>query len=330
MIANITNHPLADGGNDWSLIVFPDIQNYTDCDEYTAILEHAVNWVIYNKKNENIKLVLQVGDITNNNNDIQWKRAHKAFSKLNGVLPYILASGNHDIGSQRVGGDRSSKYNCYFKHNENPLNHFNYVSFFHGRDLENTGSVLNFAGTDWLIINLEFGPRTQVVAWADSLLRRYRKMPTILLTHELFDHLSNLTLGEPSYSNIHTPNNPYCYGVSSDRGGVHCGEELWENLLSQHSQIKFTFSGHYRAYERNIDGFIRESNSVADLLKVNYRKDGTKLRQYLFNSQWGPRGGDGLIKLLKLNNTGKVLHDETINTTLNPIRFNISHDPFSW
>lgn len=51
------------------------------------------------KNAKSINFVLQQGDLTQNNNHKEWQLIQNAFNKLNGKVPYVLAAGNHDMGS---------------------------------------------------------------------------------------------------------------------------------------------------------------------------------------------------------------------------------------
>ena len=54
-----------------------------------------------NKDRYNIKYVLQLGDVVNNDVAIQWTNAQAALTMLDGVVPYAIAPGNHDFSSLR-------------------------------------------------------------------------------------------------------------------------------------------------------------------------------------------------------------------------------------
>jgi predicted MPP superfamily phosphohydrolase len=70
----------------------------TYAEKYPPILDSQINWIARNAKQ--IDFVLQQGDLTQNNNDEEWKRVQSAFNKLNNKVPYVLVPGNHDMGSK--------------------------------------------------------------------------------------------------------------------------------------------------------------------------------------------------------------------------------------
>ncbi|MCH5686763.1 metallophosphoesterase [Niabella sp. W65] len=89
------------------------------------ILDLMMAWVEDNIDSLNIKMVIGVGDLVENNEKIttdydgnqttqqQWQSAARAFGKLDGKVPYIAATGNHDYSIDRQ-GNRSSRYHEFF------------------------------------------------------------------------------------------------------------------------------------------------------------------------------------------------------------------------
>ena len=77
------------------MVLVPDTQTYAE--KYPEILDAQVDWI--EKESSNISLVIQQGDLTQNNSETEWKTVKNAFYRLNGKVPYVLAVGNHDMGS---------------------------------------------------------------------------------------------------------------------------------------------------------------------------------------------------------------------------------------
>src|SRR5215207_1324332 len=78
------------------LVLLPDTQHYAE--KYPEILHAQADYLV--READKIDFVLQQGDLTQNNNDAEWTIVQQAISKLDNKLPYILAAGNHDMGSQ--------------------------------------------------------------------------------------------------------------------------------------------------------------------------------------------------------------------------------------
>jgi hypothetical protein len=72
----------------WTLAVLPDTQVYSM--RYPELFEKQTRWIKRNVEERNIAYVLHLGDIVNNNNAEQWRRAEKAMRILDGAIPYAI------------------------------------------------------------------------------------------------------------------------------------------------------------------------------------------------------------------------------------------------
>ena len=108
----------------WSMVIMPDTQNYVKWAEYQSLLPKITSWIRDNRDAFKIKVVLQEGDIVNNNNTNnpssgdqtsaqQWPAAQAGMFVLNGHVPYIMAAGNHDFGFTNA-DNRDTMVNNYF------------------------------------------------------------------------------------------------------------------------------------------------------------------------------------------------------------------------
>ncbi len=289
-----------------TVVVLPDLQNYTGRrGRYLHVLEDTMAWIIRERKRLGIELVVQVGDLTDSNKTDEWKRARRAFSVLDGVLPYVVTVGNHDLGFGTAGSSRSTFLNKHFHLADNPLNKQCLVEAWREGCLENTASVVTLGRKDWLILALEFGPREGVLRWANKVLRDYPDHPTLIVTHEYIDQLSLLRTGRVQHSRPETYNSPYAYGLASDYGGVNCGEEIWMKLVAAHPQVRAVVCGHHRPFKRNwFSGRCRPVAGLASAHRIDYRPDGSRVDQLMFNAQWAERGGDGWVMLLHASTDG--------------------------
>jgi len=134
----------------FKFVAIPDTQNLA---EFTpAAMTGQAQWVANNVATESIAFVSYLGDIVNDGDDLtQWGNATAAIGLLDGVLPYSVCMGNHDLidrtnrlaGAQeyidRFGSSRYSGYSWY-KGSFRELNHY---------------QIFNADGRDWLHINLE-------------------------------------------------------------------------------------------------------------------------------------------------------------------------------
>ncbi|MCW3166975.1 metallophosphoesterase [Chryseobacterium sp. 09-1422] len=119
-----------DNEKSWSVILIPDTQNYVKWNRNQPVLDLMVRWIEDNISNLNIKMVCQVGDLVEHNDilnqgydgdqsaDDQWKSVQSILRRLNGKVPYVAATGNHDFSINEE-GRRFSRYNEFFPSNFN-------------------------------------------------------------------------------------------------------------------------------------------------------------------------------------------------------------------
>ena len=82
------------GPQPFSIVMLPDTQNYAK--QFPGIFYEHIDWVRDNVATENIVFVTQVGDIVYGGGGKQWEVADAAMSRLDGVVPWGVAVGNHD------------------------------------------------------------------------------------------------------------------------------------------------------------------------------------------------------------------------------------------
>ena len=196
-----TQAPFAPSPNAaWSMVVMPDTQNYSKSSVNLPIFSQLTNWIKDNKEEYKIQVVVQEGDIVNQNSQVtptsgdqtadqQWANAKAAMSILNGQLPYIMAAGNHDLGTTSA-QNRNTQFNTYFKASDNPLVDPAQGGILKGYqvpgELQNAYFELHAPdGRDLLIFSLEFWPRQATIAWANQIaaLPKYADYTAVLLTH---------------------------------------------------------------------------------------------------------------------------------------------------
>ena len=302
----------------WSIAVIPDTQYYVRNENDYKIFTEITQWLVDQKDNLNLQLVLHVGDIVDSNNDTQWSHAKESLKVLDGKLPYVLSVGNHDLG--RNASDRSTMLNQYVKISDNPLNEKIYGGCFEEGHLENAWYKFKYGNRDFIIFSLEFGPRDEVLAWANKVADMHSDKSYILVTHEFIDQESTL-FTKNNYAVHSTPktkNSPYSYGVSKV-GSVNCGSEVWDSFVSKHNNFEMIFNGHYKAFEKtgpNPD----DTKALWNELATSYRKDeypgGRCVHQMMFNAQWAPKGGNGWIRILQFEPDGKTVEVKTYSPYL--------------
>jgi len=90
-----------DAADKFTIAILPDTQYYSKYDPQTYELQ--AREIAADRTRRNVKLVVHVGDIVNNWDDIgQWKAARKAHKIFDDAgVPYVVTTGNHDVEDWR-------------------------------------------------------------------------------------------------------------------------------------------------------------------------------------------------------------------------------------
>lgn len=275
----------------FTIAVFPDTQHYHRLAPNK--FHEQAQWVADQAEERRIACVLHLGDITNNNRPAQWELAQAAMQRLDGRVPYFMALGNHDLGDNGMAQDRTTLFNKYF-----PLDSFSKLDTFGGvydqepEKLDNSFHLFSAGGQDYLVLALEFGPRKDVVRWANKVVENHADRAAILITHA-YMYYDDTRYDFTKYGTRQRWN-PHTYGVGTEsQGDVNDGQELWDNLVSKHSNFIMTLNGHVLD-----DGLGRITTPNAA---------GNNVHQMLVNFQMRPSGGDGWVRLLEVSNKNKTI-----------------------
>jgi len=284
--------PPLPGDGSFTIAVLPDTQMY--CQGNPAGFLAQTKWLVDNKQARKISAVLHLGDITNRNSPEQWEVARKAMNQLDGNIPYFLVPGNHDYSDGGRATDRSTLLDEYF-----PTDKFKKLPSFGSVYDKEPGSMANSyhlftaGGRKFLVIGLEFGPRADVVRWANEVATKHADHEAILITHA-YTYSDDTRYNWGKYGtkqrwNPHSRSYPVAKNSGDD---VMDGEELWRNLVSKHENFVLTLSGHVLN-----DGLGRVTTQTPG---------GRDVHQLLVNFQMKPHGGDGWLRLMEFTPRGTV------------------------
>ena len=311
--------PFVEGS--WTIAVIPDTQYYVRNNKFAPVFSEVTQWLADNRKKLNIQLVLHLGDIVDRNNKTQWRHAKNSLKKLDGRLPYVLTVGNHDLGKNAT--DRTTMLNDYFRISDNPLNKKIFGGTFQEGRLENAWYRFKYANRDYVIFALEFGPRKEVVAWANKVASKHPDQSFILVTHDFIDQESTLFSddGMARHTVPSTKNSPNSYGIGKG-GNVHCGKQLWDAFVSRHSNFEMVINGHYKPFEKtgSNPNQVKALKALAAAYRGDTYDDGRFAHQILFNAQWAPKGGNGWLRLLEFQPDGKTVRIKTYSPHLDQWR----------
>jgi hypothetical protein len=223
-------------------------------------------------------------------------------SRLDGRVPYFIIPGNHDYSESRC-IDRTTLFNEYF-----PLKQFEDTPTFGGtfdqepERFENSFHTFSAGGRDFLVIALEYGPRREVVRWANEIVAKHGQHEAILITHA-YMYYDNDRHDWKKYGAKQSWN-PHASGMAkTTNDNVNDGEELWQNLVSKHDNFILTLNGHVL------------NDGLGYLLSENAA--GRNVHQLLVNFQMKPRGGDGWLRLLEFSAEGKTINAIDYSPTRN-------------
>jgi concanavalin A-like lectin/glucanase superfamily protein/calcineurin-like phosphoesterase family protein len=328
----------------WTMVVLPDTQNYSTLNN--GIFSNITEWALDNRDNYDIGLVLCEGDVTNNNSVQEWQVAKNAMSVLDGQVPYIMATGNHDYSMGGDAGNRSTLFNNYFDESlyvdgqGEPVfegltiaAQFEDVSRFgsssDNETLENIAYQFSAPdGRELLIFSLEWGVRQEVIDWANKVAERpeFAQHTAMLVTHAYLysDNTrydwTNQNSDNDEPGNTHSGSaqgaNPHAYSTAHTddanlANDTNDGEELWRELVGKQDNFELAFNGHVIVGGQL--GYLLSAGSA-----------GQNVHQMLFNAQVDPNGGDGWVRLIEF------LPDQlTVQVkTYSPYRDSLGLDPW--
>jgi len=217
-------------GRPFAIAVLPDTQYYAR--SYPDILIRQAHWIAENAASRNIALVLHVGDITDNNTELQWERARDGMGILHGVVPYVLAVGNHDILVGNVADREKSLVDAYFARDLFPT-----LKGTFDRGISNSYHTVEIGGEKYLVVALEFGPRDAVLAWASDVVAAHPDHKVIVLTHTYTARNGQRVTPATSAGSPELVLPP---GTSD----VNNAEGMWSKFVRNHPNILMVVSGH--------------------------------------------------------------------------------------
>lgn len=275
----------------FTIAVLPDTQYYSE--EFPEVFLSQTAWIVDNWRERNIACVLHLGDVTNRNSPIEWERAAEAMAQLDGKVPYFMVPGNHDYGRDGRCTDRQTLMSDYF-----PVSEFQTQPTFGGvydqepDRIENSFHFFEAQGQKFMVLGLEFGPRLDVVRWANEVVEAHQDHSVILITHA-YTYFNNTRydwhrFGKWQHWNPH--NYEMAWATEDD---VCDGEELWRYLVSRHENIVLTLNGHVLG------------NGLGHV--TSQTPGGRRINQLLVNFQMRPQGGDGWLRLMEFRPDGKTV-----------------------
>lgn len=247
------------------IYVFGDIQYHTNgglIDNYVNSLQWILNK--YSTGNK-VKAVLQTGDLTHNNLERQWISFRDNTSELAQVIPYIPAIGDHDYKWYEgvyIDDRNDTHFNEYVGFDK--LKSHVVAQFEEGR-YENIVVENEINGEKIYIITLEFGPRPEVVEWANSYIKSHQDIKFILINHEYLKAGGGISTSKLKCKN------------RIRKSKYLTPEKLWNQLIKVNDNILCVLCGHVSslyAITYSINDYGRKVPQIQHNIQVDkYRKD---------------------------------------------------------
>jgi len=247
----------------FTVVLLPDTQNYSE--KFPAGFHAQTQWIRENAAVENIVFVTQVGDIVNRGGEgpEQWKVADAAMSRLDGVVPWGVAIGNHDY--DQFEKQTSSTFAKYFGPQR-----FAGRPWYGGGTDDGQCSYQFFqgGGRRFMVLHLPFEGNDKALAWARDVIGRHPGVPTIVSTHS---YLRPASWGPTPFH-------------ASEFPGRSGPKEMKEKLIDKCPQIFLVVSGHWP-----IDRPTHRTDT---------NEAGGKVISLMADFQNFPEGGQGWLVLL--------------------------------
>lgn len=253
------------------IAVFGDIQYYTINGNNISLYQHSCNWILTQKHvGMNINSVLLVGDVTHHNLEAEWNHFKNATQDLAQEIPYISAIGDHDYTWSDEDGHTITDRNDteFSKYLSFPLTKQKVVSWFEKGHMENIVVENYIHGLPIYLLVLEFGPRREVVEWANKYVKSHTDVHFILITHEYLKKGGERINKEGKCDMRFRSNTSTTYMRP---------EELWNKLIKCNDNILCVLCGHciglyYNTLEKN--NFGREVPQIQHNIQgPDYRYD---------------------------------------------------------
>jgi hypothetical protein len=227
--------PPPSGETQFTLVSMPDTQREINTATRYPRFQNRMTWLAQNKAALNIKYVWQVGDLQDwdDATHSHYERASSALKTLDTAgIPYALTVGNHDTNAVCTGGSacpgadthaqlrNTTTWNSYY-----PPSRFRLDGVYEAGKTDNAYRTFVAGGLNFLVLNYELWPRTPIVNWMKTVVAAHPRHNVILISHSHLNGSSGIEGGNGSYGD----NSP---------------QYVYDQVIKQYANIRFTFSGH--------------------------------------------------------------------------------------
>lgn len=269
---------------DYSFIWMGDTQYYAK--SYPEIYNRMTSWIADQQSALKIKYVFHSGDLVDTfDNAKQWKAADKAMKTLDTAgVRYGVLAGNHDVTSTT---HKDAEYKYYYQYFGDKR--FENKSYRGGSYKNNRGSydLINEKGTGYIMMNMGWEIGDEEVTWMNSILKKYPERKAILNFHEY---------------------------LGTDGQRTDTGNYLFEKVVKPNANVIAVLSGHLSDAERLVTPIDDNGDGKTD----------RKVYQMLMDYQSGAEGGQGFLRILKVNPVNNKISVDTYSPYLDKYNY---YDP---
>ena len=225
----------------YSIAVLGDTQKVAEYDflKGTNYIDGIYDYVINNTKSKNIKHVLGLGDITDDDRPEEWAMVQNKTNQLD--ISYSLLRGNHDT---------PNGFNTYFgegtKYAQQTAGHY-------GSNYLNTYHKFTAGDTKYLVVALSWDPSDDVLEWANEVVASHPDHSVIITTHA-YVCKDGTTIGEGDTDSTYNNND---------------GEGIWNKLVKKHSNIVLAIGGHVSSDRIMMSQVIGDNGNTVTQLLIN-------------------------------------------------------------
>jgi hypothetical protein len=330
------------GAEKFKIAIIPDTQELTQLKNqhmsYSAVgpgmncFYAQTAWLRGEAAHENIVFATHLGDLWQSHGsdeviNFQASAASTALYVLHGVVPYSTVPGNHDYDRNTTapGFDQTpgkphwrpkviDGLKLYGSHFGLESSHFrNQPWYLDAFRIGNSATTFTAGGYEFIHIGLEMEPDDNVLDWAQSVVDRHPRKPTIVTTHAYMAGWNHDFIREDpnGYMASHFPEHLvqrngelYSYGRLNEYYRYsfpnNTPEQVWQKLIRKNDQIFMVLSGH------NFDW----ASDTGETLRVDLNEAGHPVYQFCIDYQYRnslysePRphgGGDGWMRLMEFD-----------------------------
>lgn len=276
------------------IAVFGDIQYYTNSVDI-HLFKSSLDWIMHAKDTIDILAVLHTGDITQSNDVLyEWPHFDKAILDLSETLPFISIIGDHDYSWYKT-----------FIVNRNDTHFSSHVRFpivknrieasFEKNRMENIVVRNEIHGERIDFLLLEFGPRKEVVEWANEWVSSHPNIKFILMNHEYLEKGGGRRVkGLKCVSRLR--NTTYT-----------TPDELWDKLIKCNDNILCVLCGHVGG----LYAVTRETNDFGrEVCQIQHNIQGPDYRFDNWLMMWKfPKDGEEAIASIINTKSGEKFND---------------------